>query len=384
MALTAQENADLTKVGPGTPCGTLMRRYWHPIGFAAELKGKPVRRRLLGEDLVLFRDPNGKLGLIGARCPHRGTSLHLGYIEDGGLRCCYHGWLFDINGRCLEQPTEPAEANFKVKVHQPAYKVEDLAGVIFAYLGPEPAPLVPRYDVLVREDGVRSLQGRIVACNFLQMVENTVDQHHFKWLHRTETTKRWSNEVLNSEYFEYGIRDTFARTGGSERYQTVSYFIMPTMNKTGYHVPDGHPCSMAAAHPGYEALRWRVPADDTHTMHFTVYFAPVVNGKPQAQLPPDNAAKGLPESTPGQYRYDEKTGQLARGDQDRAAQESQGLICDRTIEHLGVSDKGVIMLRKLYKDSMDAIAAGGDPFGTIRDAAKNRIVEITPGEFRID
>jgi 5,5'-dehydrodivanillate O-demethylase len=284
----------------------------------------------------------------------------------------------------LEQPTEPAEANFKVKVRQPAYKVEDLAGVIFAYLGPEPAPLVPRYDVLVREDGVRSLQGRIVACNFLQMVENTVDQHHFKWLHRTETTKRWSNEVLNSEYFEYGIRDTFARTGGSERYQTVSYFIMPTMNKTGYHVPDGHPCSMAAAHPGYEALRWRVPADDTHTMHFTVYFAPVVNGKPQAQLPPDNAAKGLPESTPGQYRYDEKTGQLARGDQDRAAQESQGLICDRTIEHLGVSDKGVIMLRKLYKDSMDAIAAGGDPFGTIRDAAKNRIVEITPGEFRID
>ncbi len=382
MALTPQENTDLTSVGPGTPCGTMMRRYWHPVGFTAELKGKPVRRRFLGEDLVLFRDENGVLGLIGARCPHRGTSLHLGYIEDGGLRCCYHGWLFDVNGRCLEQPTEPPEANFKDKVRQPAYKVEELAGVVFAYLGPEPAPLLPRYDVLVREDGVRSLQGRMVNCNFLQMVENTVDQHHFKWLHRTPNTKKWTDTVLNSEYFDYGIRDTFARTGGGERYQTVSYFIMPTMNKTGYHVAEEHPCGMAANHPGYEALRWRVPADDTHTMHFTVCFSPLIDGKPTGKIPPDTSEKGLPESTPGQYRYDDE-GRLARGDQDRAAQESQGIICDRSIEHLGVSDKGVIMLRKLYKDSMDAIAAGKDPIGTIRDAVKNRLVEITPGEFKI-
>ena len=383
MALTAQENTDLTRVGPGTPCGIMMRRYWHPVGFSAELKGKPVRRMLLGEDLVLFRDEQGRLGLIGARCPHRGTSLHLGYIEDGGLRCCYHGWLFDVTGRCLEQPTEPPEANFKDKMRQPSYKVEELAGVIFAYLGPEPAPLLPRYDVLVREDGIRSLQGRIASCNYLQMVENTVDQHHFKWLHRTPNTKKWTDPVLTSEYFDYGIRDTFARTGGGERYQTLSYFIMPTMNKTGYHVPESHPCGMSANHPGYEALRWRVPADDTHTMHFTVYFAPVVDGKPTGTLPPDGAAKGVVETTPGQYRYDEATGYLARGDQDRAAQESQGVICDRTIEHLGVSDKGVIMLRKLYKDSMDAIAAGQDPIGTIRDPAKNRIVEIAPGEFKI-
>jgi 5,5'-dehydrodivanillate O-demethylase len=141
---------------------------------------------------------------------------------------------------------------------------------------------------------------------------------------------------------------------------------------------------MSANHPGYEALRWRVPADDTHTMHFTVCFTPLVDGKPMGKIPPDTAEKGLPESTPGQYRYDEATGQLARGDQDRAAQESQGLICDRSIEHLGVSDRGVIMLRKLYKDSMEAVAAGRDPIGTIRDATKNRIVEITPGEFKLN
>jgi len=125
-----------------------------------------------------------------------------------------------------------------------------------------------------------------------------------------------------------------------------------------------------------------VPADDTHTMHFTVCFSPLIDGKPTGKIPPDTSEKGLPESTPGQYRYDDE-GRLARGDQDRAAQESQGIICDRSIEHLGVSDKGVIMLRKLYKDSMDAIAAGKDPIGTMRDAVKNRMVEIAPGEFNI-
>ena len=384
MALTADENDALTRVGPGTPTGILLRRYWHPIGFVAEVKDRPIGRRLLGEDLVLFRDPTGKLGLISARCPHRGTSLALGYIEDGGLRCCYHGWLFDIGGNCLDQPTEPPEHHFKERVRIPAYKLEELGGVLFAYMGPEPAPLLPRYDVLVREDGQRSCQGRIAECNYFQMVENTVDQHHFKWLHRTPATRKWSNEKLSSETTDFGICDRFTRTANGERYQTMSFFIMPTMNKTGYHVPDGHPASMAATHPGYEALRWRVPADDTHTMHFTVCFTPVVDGKPMGKIPPDAAEQGLRESKFGQYRWDPETGHLARGDQDRAAQESQGIICDRSIEHLGVSDRGVILLRKMYKDSLAAIAEGQDPVGIIRDPGKNQIVEIKPGEFLID
>ncbi len=139
MALTHEENDLFTRIGPGTPAGQMIRLYWHPIGFATELKDKPKRRRLLGEDLVLFRDETGRLGLLGLHCPHRGTSLEFGYIEDGGIRCCYHGWLFDVEGRCLEQPAEPSGSSFKDRVRQPAYRADKLGEIMFAYLGPEPA-----------------------------------------------------------------------------------------------------------------------------------------------------------------------------------------------------------------------------------------------------
>ncbi|MDH3444786.1 MAG: Rieske 2Fe-2S domain-containing protein, partial [Deltaproteobacteria bacterium] len=368
------------RVGPGTAAGEMHRRYWHPIGFAKELKGRPKRKRLLGEDLVLFRDEHGKLGLLGLRCPHRATSLEYGHIEDGGLRCCYHGWLFDVNGQCLEQPAEPAQRNFKDRVRHLAYKVEELNGIIFAYLGPEPAPLLPRYDVLVRDDSVRSIWGRVMNCNYFQMVENTVDQHHFRWLHRTPTSKFWQDIDLKSELTEFGIRDHFTRRAGKEKYTTVSYFIMPTLNKTGYHVDPSHPAGIVAGHVGYEALRWRVPVDDTHTLHVTVAFAPVVDGKPTGKLPPDRQEEIL-EVPPGAYKWDDETGWIARNDQDRCAQESQGLICDRTAEHLGYSDKGVILLRELYRKSIDAARNGQDPLGILRDPSKSRIVEIIPSEL---
>ncbi|HEY1371017.1 MAG TPA: Rieske 2Fe-2S domain-containing protein, partial [Candidatus Binatia bacterium] len=182
MALSFEENETLTRVGRGTPGGEMLRRYWQPIALSRELKNRPLKRRLLGEDLVLFRDDRGRPGLLTLRCAHRGTSLEFGHVEDGGLRCCYHGWLYDVEGKVLEQPGEPADSSYKGRVRQPAYKVQELAGIVFAYLGPDPAPLLPRYDVLVRDDGVRALNARIVHCNFLQMVENSVDQHHFKWL----------------------------------------------------------------------------------------------------------------------------------------------------------------------------------------------------------
>ncbi len=380
MAMTVEENDLYTRVGPGTPAGEMHRRYWHPIGFAKELKGRPKRKRLLGEDLVLFRDDQGRLGLLGLRCPHRATSLEYGHIEDGGLRCCYHGWLFDVNGKCLEQPAEPADRNFKDRVSHLSYKVEELSGIIFAYMGPEPAPLLPRYDVLVREDGARAIWGRIMICNYFQMVENTVDQHHFRWLHRTRSSKFWQDIDLKSEVTEFGIRDHFTRRAGKETYTTRSYFIMPTMNKTGYHVDPSHPAGIVAGHVGYEALRWRVPVDDTHTLHVTVAFAPVVDGKPTGKLPPDRQEEIL-EVPPGAYKWDDDTGWIARNDQDRCAQESQGLICDRTAEHLGYSDKGVILLRELYRKSIEAARNGRDPLGVLRDPSKNRMLEIIPSEL---
>jgi len=383
MALSVEENEVFTRVGPGTPCGEMMRRYWHPIGFSTELKGRPVRRRLLGEDLVVFRDDQGRLGLLALRCSHRGTSLEFGHIEDGGLRCCYHGWLYNVDGKVLQTPGEPPESSFKDRVLQKAFKAQEAAGIIFAYIGPEPAPLLPRWDVLVREDGVRSLAARLMHCNFLQAVENSVDQHHFKWLHRTPKTRLWSDEKLTSEVTEFGIRDTFTRTVPKGSFMTVSHFLMPNMNKVGYHLNEEHPAAFAATHEGYEALRWRVPVDDTCTMHFTLYFAPIVNGKASAKMPKDQQDQGLGDSVPGKYRWDESTGWIARGDQDRCAQESQGPIFDRSGEHLGVSDEGVIMLRRMLKQSIEAVQQGQDPVGTVRDPVRNEMITLVPGEFQV-
>jgi 5,5'-dehydrodivanillate O-demethylase len=381
--LTKEENEFFTRVGPGTPAGEMLRRYWHPIAFEKEVKQRPVRRRILGEDRVLFRDDQGRFGLLALRCSHRGTSLEFGHVEDGGLRCCYHGWLYDIEGRVLEQPGEPADSTFKERVRRPAYKTQELGGVIFAYLGPAPAPLLPRYDVLVRQDGVRARRARTVNCNFFQMIENSVDQNHLKWLHRTAKTPTWDDGEINPQAFELGILNTYTRRVADwKRYAHVNFFVMPTMNKTG-NVEEGHPTEHQASSAG-EVMRWRVPIDDTHTMHFTVEFGAVVNGKPVANIMKDESEEGLRETEFGVYRWDDSIGWFARGDQDRVAQESQGTIYDRTTEHLAYTDRGVILLRRLYKESIEAVQKGLDPLGVIRDPAKNEMIRLIPHEDVLD
>ena len=153
--LTPEENEMLTRVGPGTPAGELLRRYWHPVAIAAELpEDNPVKFvRILGEDLVLFQTTTGELGLLDDRCSHRGTSLSYGRVEGRGIACAYHGWLYDIRGNCLEVPGEPADSDFCRSVKHKAYPVRKLAGLYWAYLGPEPAPALPKYDVWARTDG---------------------------------------------------------------------------------------------------------------------------------------------------------------------------------------------------------------------------------------
>ena len=377
--LTKEENESLTRVGPGTPAGEMLRRYWLPIAFVNELRGRPLRRRILGEDLVLFRDEQNRLGLLALRCSHRGTSLEFGHLEDGGLRCCYHGWLYDVEGKVLEMPGEPADSTFGHRVRQPAYKAQELGGVVFAYLGPEPASLLPRFDVLVREDGVRARRARTVNCNFFQMIENSVDQNHLRWLHRTGSTPTWDDGEINPQAFEYGILNTYTRrVADGRRYAHVNFFVMPVMNKTG-NVEEGHPGEHQASSSG-EVMRWRVPIDDTHTMHFTVEFGPIVNGKPVAKIMKDDSEQGLVESKPGVYKWDESINWFARGDQDRVAQESQGPIYDRTTEHLGYTDRGVILLRRLYKESIEAVQKGLDPLGVVRDPGKNDMIRLVPHE----
>ena len=181
--MTPEENERLSRIGPGTPAGELMRRYWWPVWFSQSVTDKPLPVRLLGEDLVLFRQGDGALGLLDRRCPHRGASLELGRVEEDGIRCCYHGWKFDPNGACLEMPAEPADTPLLGEVRQTAYHCQELAGLVFAYLGPDPVPLLPRYDIMARDDCNRLLEAKTDHCNWLQRIENGHDPAHLGILH---------------------------------------------------------------------------------------------------------------------------------------------------------------------------------------------------------
>ena len=184
--LTAEQNELLTRIGPGTPAGNLMRRYWHPIAAASELTGNTwnKRVRLFGEDLVLFKDREGRLGLITEQCPHRRASLAYGIPTKDGIRCPYHGWEFARSGECLSQPNEPDKSSFRHKVKTPAYAVEEMGGLFWAYLGPaETKPLLPRIDGFVAEGAIRMLGRAVVPCNWLQIMENSLDPIHTEWLH---------------------------------------------------------------------------------------------------------------------------------------------------------------------------------------------------------
>ena len=196
--MSQAENERFTQVGPGTPMGNLLRRYWHPIAAVAELTDntlKPVR--ILGEDLILYRDGQGDIGLIDRQCCHRRADLAYGIVEDCGLRCNYHGWLFNHEGRCLEQPFEDevnAAANFKDKVRIKSYPVQALAGMIWAYMGPDPAPLVPNWEPFTWDNGFCQIVFADVPCNWFQCQENSCDPIHFEWMHRN-----WASRLENKE-----------------------------------------------------------------------------------------------------------------------------------------------------------------------------------------
>ena len=182
--LTAEQNELLTRIGPGTPAGNLLRRYWQPVAATSELEGRWTKRmRLLGEDLVLFRDRQGRRGLIKETCPHRGASLAYGIPTQDGIRCPYHGWEFGHGGECLNQPNERDSAQFSDNAKTAAYPVEELNGMLFAYLGPEPRPLLPRWDGFVAEGSIRMLGRALIPINWLQAMENSLDPIHTEWLH---------------------------------------------------------------------------------------------------------------------------------------------------------------------------------------------------------
>ena len=231
--MDAQENETMTRVGPGTPAGETLRRYWLPVLFSDEINSEqPKIVRRLAEDLLLFRDEFGRVGLTEPTCPHRGTSLEYGWIEAGGIRCCYHGWVYDVNGRCIDQPGEPSGSNFKDKIKLKAYPTQEHGGIVWAYMGLGEPPPFPRYDFLVRDDGERTLNGYLRECNFMNQLDNCLDPVHATILHgRDVNGVRQNPERAESPEFEVLADDLFAsyvarRQGpepGKEWHREVSY-----------------------------------------------------------------------------------------------------------------------------------------------------------------
>ena len=372
--LSQEENDFLTRVGPGTPAGTLLRRYWHAVAPAAALTTeKPkMRVRVLGEDLVLYRDRSGNYGLVAEKCCHRGVSLYYGFVEDDGLRCAYHGWKFDPRGHCLEQPFESEEAGFKDRVRQTAYPVVKRAGMLFAYMGPaEKQPLLPKWDILMREDGKRSIDDcEILRCNWLQAMENSVDPAHTYYLHSHTLKVKGDPDHVPYHYRHLSKMD----------FELVSTPTWAGIQKQRIFAGEDKP--VESPHPlifpnllfvpvriGY-SLHFRTPIDDHNTQVYQFRFSP--NQKPED-------GKASEEVPVVHVRTTDESGEFHMNDfasQDHMAWETQGAIADRSKEHLGETDRGVIMFRKMLREQIQAVQKGHDPVGTNRDPAKDEVIRL--------
>lgn len=364
MVLTREENDRLTRIGPGTLAGELLRRYWLPCAPARDLDGEHPTRfvRLLGEDLVLFRDKSGRVGLLADHCPHRGASLLYGRVEERGIACAYHGWLYDTEGNCLETPAEPAQSLFYLTVKHCAYPVRKFAGLYWAYLGPAPAPEIPKYDVWARRDGHRSIviQPRL-DCNWLQAMENSVDGPHAYILHQ---------EFLR--HHAHTTRDTtrgFTEGIAEWRYELGPIGVMKTrVWKDGDS--ESHPLIFPNLLRQANGTQIRVPIDDEHTWHIRIEFTPSPDGAIVDQ--PDEEVPVTVEEP-----YKQPTGALhpeARFDmllqvaaQDFMAWETQGPVADRTKERLASGDRGVVLFRELLRQEIEKVQRGLDPMNVIRD-----------------
>ena len=396
--LTQELNDLYTRVGPGTPCGELMRRYWHPITAVSQMKDHytaPIR--LLGEDLVLYKDRSGQYGLIQPQCAHRRMGMIYAIPEQHGIRCAYHGWVYDETGQCIEQPFEESEdpdGRFREKVRIKAYRVEAVGGLIFAYMGPEPAPLVPRWDWLVIDDVVREVEYTELPNNWLQCQENSLDSVHVEWLHghfanyieemkgnpvRPGRTR--AHEKVGFDVFEYGI---YKRHGYADA----------TDDHTRW--ADGHPIvfpsTLRQFGDGFDRARWggnagpgaqvRVPIDDTHTGHWRVrnYTRPAGSPVQRDDEVPFVVTplsmldeRGQPEWHKIDYTMP----------QDFAAWWTQGPIADRSQEVLGRSDKGIILFRHMLEENIRIAQDGGDPLNTFRDPAQNVYLGMRTEDNRV-
>ncbi|RIX84858.1 aromatic ring-hydroxylating dioxygenase subunit alpha [Acidovorax cavernicola] len=371
-------NAELTEVGPGTPCGEFMRRYWQPLTLSARATTTPSQIRILGEDLILFRDRSGRPGLLYPRCAHRGSSLFYGRVEAEGIRCCYHGWLFSVEGECLDQPCEPCGGLHKDRVRQPWYPLQERYGLIWVYMGP-PArmPVLPRWDVLEDvPEGQKLLVSHsslyaggdddveIVPCNWLQEWENVMDPFHIPILHTSFSGVQFVPEMgvmpeVNWEYADAGMRYTaYRKLDDGREMDRVTQALFPHVRI----VPN-----VQLAEGPSSGIGWVVPVDDTSLRLCFVMKVPQdvdrlprsPNLRPWSQMTPEER-----QAFPGDWE----------------AQVSQGPITFHSEENLAGSDRGVSMLRRTLGQQIRAVQAGQDPAGTIFDP-DHALIRIEAGNF---
>ena len=366
--LSADKNRTLTQVGAGTPMGELLRRYWQPVAAASEFDARPVKPvRLMGEDLVLYRDLSGTYGLIERRCKHRSADLAYGYVEPHGLRCSYHGWCYDESGRCIEQPFEkkfdPKE-RLRQRVRATAYPVEERAGLLWAYLGPKPAPLVPDWELFSWKDGFRQIVFADVPCNWLQCQENSIDPVHFEWAHSNWSLRQSGKQgpyspthlKVGFEEFDYGFvyKRVRADTDEGDPLWTVGRVCLwPNGFFLGFH------------------FEWRVPVDDENTLSVVWSFLPVPKeSRPYEQERIPCWTSPVKDAATGRWITSHVI------NQDIVAWAGQGRIADRTREQLGASDRGVSLLRERFFKEMEKVRKGGEPKGLLRDPKRNRAIRL--------
>jgi phenylpropionate dioxygenase-like ring-hydroxylating dioxygenase large terminal subunit len=388
--LTAEENERLTRVGPGTPMGNTFRRYWNPALLSSELPerdGAPIRLRILGEDLIAFRDTEGKVGLVSAFCPHRRAPMFFGRNEECGLRCVYHGWKFDVSGACVDMPSEPPDSLFKNKVRIESYPTREVADVIWTYMGPpEQEPEFPDYEWMRAPATHRHMSKTFESANWLQALEGGLDTAHSSFLHNEDIK---NNAYLRSadtapklevDKTPYGYCYVGIRKAGDRDYVRIYHYVMPAQQMRGFvqgnrqgedwHVPSIH------------GHLW-IPIDDENTWSWNWMYsydeAKPIGGKYAhdfevvAGRGPDDLVPGtfrLKKNLENNYLIDRQlqktktyTGIVGINTQDIMTQEGMGPICDRTKEHLGTTDRAVITTRQLLLEATDEVEAGRAPRG---------------------
>jgi nitrite reductase/ring-hydroxylating ferredoxin subunit len=396
--LDAADNERITRIGAGTPMGETLRRYWLPAALSSEFgapDGAPVRVRLLGEDLVGFRDSRGHAALVGAFCPHRRAPMFFGRNEDCGLRCVYHGWKFDRDGTCVDMPSEPPDSLFKTKVRIDAYPTWEGGGIVWAYLGPaaqQPAP--PDYELVRAPASHRFVSKTLERCNWVQALEGGLDSSHATIMHNDNIGDlSWLADYertvprIDVERTGYGFMYTGIRTLGDEQWVRAYQYVMPAMQMRGavhgLFSRNGIP-------PKIDGHIW-IPADDENVLVYNFMYAydpalPIPEeaalaeeehfGRGPGDLNPDFSLK---QNAGNDYLIDRArqktrsfTGIRGVNTQDFALQEGMGRIVDRTREHLGTTDRAIIVMRRLLLEATRAVEAGEAPRGV--DPSSYRLV----------